>query len=125
MIFAPGPRLTNFRAGSCSLSRTNARQQFLVSLELTGSESTQFGTDAATNTQQNSTRAFQALQNQHAAGVRVSLGRQSQQQLQRDQRTFGLAVHQLHGPALQLELGQHSLVLAEQAFVAPAPTIEL
>src|SRR5207237_9414392 len=106
MIFAPGPRLANFRAGSFSLSRANARQQFLVSLELTGSESSQFGTDAATNTQQNSTGAFQAVQYYHAAGMGLGLGRQSQQQLQRDQRTFGLAVHQLHGPALQLELGQ-------------------
>ena len=62
MIFAPGPNLSNFGADSLSLSRMNAGLQFLVVLELTGSKSSQLGTDAAPNTQQNATGAFHTVQ---------------------------------------------------------------
>src|SRR5437867_12219247 len=125
MILASWPWSTNFGAGAGTLFGAHTLEHFLVRCELAWPQSSQPLGDAAANAQQDAAGTLRTVEDHGRIVARPRRRGQRQQQLQGDQRTFGFSVRQLDGPTVQLHFAEHSLVVAKQALVPPAPAIQL
>src|SRR5581483_826305 len=124
MWLSAGPWLTNFGGGAVrTLLGAHRLQHALVLGELPRPQRAQQRIHVAAQSQQHPPRT---AHDEH--GVVAALDgrcRPRQQQLQRQQRSFRFAMHQLHLPALQFHLLEHPFVVAKQTFVLPTPAIDL